>query len=56
MTVEPKLAMSTQRSYDRDTKGYVGHEMAIHHVEMKPIDGTLDFGDLGRKRSKVSGK
>ena len=47
MGVEDFLAMRPHRLDDIGTVGNIGHEMAVHHVEMDPVGaGRIDRAQL----------
>ena len=57
MGVEDLFAVRAHRLDDVGAVGNVGHEMAVHHVEMDPVgagrvDGADLFAQLGKIRSQ----
>ena len=57
MHVKQLVAVRTQRLHDIRADGDVGHEMAIHHVDMDPVGpGLVDRAHLGAEIGEVGGE
>ena len=57
MDVERLLGERAQRLHDVGADGDVGHEMAVHHVDMDPVGaGRVDGADLLAELAKSAAR
>ena len=42
--------------YDAESEGDIGHESAVHHVQVNPVGGGVEHLHLRIKVQKISGK
>ena len=56
MAVEEQLGALAERAHDDRPDGEVGHEMAVHHVDVQEVGRLGHPLDLGREVRKVGGQ